>query len=344
VRLLGTTVPPDTTDAGGNYAFEALSQGTYHLYADDGCSAGQRSVTVDGDVVREVGFAFARRDPGGYSCSRAPAAPLAAGTVLPLEGDDTSLSVPLPFAFPFYGATYRTVTVSTNGSLNVTGADTPPSNVPVPDESPPDGAVHAFWDDLVVDGASSVRTGPTGTAPDRRFVVEWRDVAFYGVPGARVTVQAVLFEDGEIEVSYRGLGEGPIERGSGATVGLEAPGGQSGFSFSTDVPVLRDGLALRWSQVPGSPPRADAGPDVSVASGADAPLDASGSTDADGGPLTYRWTQVDGPRAVLRGRDDAHAVVPGRRGPATMRFSVRVTDQTGRDDIDEVVVSVRAPK
>ena len=32
------------------------------------------------------------------------------------------------------------------------------------------------------------------------------------------------------------------------------------------------------------------------------------------------------------------------RGPATLRFTVRVTDPTGRSDTDEVVVTVRAPK
>jgi hypothetical protein len=344
VRLLGTTVPPATADATGAYAFEALASGSYRLRADDGCSLGERSVTVGGAVTADVGFDTAKRDPGGYTCARTAADPEPAGTVLPLTGDDVSLTVPLPFALPFYGAEYRTLTVSTNGSLNVTGDDTPPVNVPLPDEAPPDGAVHAFWDDLVVDDLASVRTGPAGTAPDRRFVVEWRDVAFYGQPGARITVQAVLHEDGDIEVSYRGIGTDDVERGSGATIGLEAPDGVSGFAFSTDVPVVRDGLAVRWSQLPGSAPNASAGADLTVASGAPFRLDAGGSADPDGGPLTYYWTQVSGPVAVIEDRDALATVVAGRRGPATLRFRVRVTDPTGRDDVDEVVVTVRAPK
>ena len=344
VRLLGTTIPPTTSDATGAYAFDQLSAGSYRLRADDGCSLGERSVTVSGAAAADVGFNTAKRDSAGYTCTRAVADPWPAGTVLPLVGDDVSLSVPLPFAFPFYGATYRTITVSTNGTLDVTGEDTPPVNVPVPDENPPDGAIAAFWDDLVVDDLSSVRTSTSGTAPDRRFVVEWRDVAFYAQPGARVTVQAVLHEGGDVEVSYRGIGTDDVERGGGATIGLEAPDGRTGFGFSTDVPVVRDGLAVRWSLLPGSPPSASAGPDLAVDSGVDILLDARGTTDPDGGPLTYYWTQTAGPAAVIEDRDGRATVVAGRRGPATLRFTVRVTDPTGRSDTDEVVVTVRAPK
>jgi hypothetical protein len=344
VRLLGTTVPPATSDATGAYAFGALAQGTYRLRADDGCSLGEHSVTVSGSVASDVGFNTAKRDQAGYTCTRGVADPLPAGNVLPLTGDDVSLAVPLPFAFPFYGATYQTVTVSTNGALNVTGGDTPPVNVPIPDAGPPDGSIAAFWDDLVVDELSSVRTGSSGTTPDRRFVVEWRDVAFYGQQGARVTVQAVLHEGGDVEVSYRGIGTDDVERGGGATIGLEAPDGRRGFGFSTDVPVVRDGMAVRWSLLPGAPPNASAGPDLTVDSGADIRLDADGSSDPDGGPLTYYWTQTAGPAAVIDDRDAIATVVAGRRGPATLRFTVRVTDPTGRSDTDEVIVTVRAPK
>jgi hypothetical protein len=154
----------------------------------------------------------------------------------------------------------------------------------------------------------------------------------------------VLHEGGDVEVSYRGIGTDDVERGGGATVGLEAPDGRRGFGFSTDVPVVRDGMAVRWSLLPGAPPNASAGPDLTVDSGADIRLDADGSSDPDGGPLTYYWTQTAGPAAVIDDRDAIATVVAGRRGPATLRFTVRVTDPTGRSDTDEVIVTVRAPK
>jgi PKD repeat protein len=54
-------------------------------------------------------------------------------------------------------------------------------------------------------------------------------------------------------------------------------------------------------------PLADAGEDQSVTVGDTVTLDGTGSSDGDGDPLTYRWTQVSGPAAVL---SDAAVVMP----------------------------------
>ncbi len=49
------------------------------------------------------------------------------------------------------------------------------------------------------------------------------------------------------------------------------------------------------------PPVANAGPDREVYAGTPFSLDGSGSSDADGDPLTYRWRQLAGPSAVFLG-------------------------------------------
>jgi hypothetical protein len=92
------------------------------------------------------------------------------------------------------------------------------------------------------------------------------------------------------------------------------------------------------------PPVADAGAGKTVASGTGFTLDATGSRDPDGDPLTYHWQQLGGPAATLRDEDLARAAVDGVRGPATLWFLVTVTDPQGLSAVDDIVVNVTGPK
>ncbi|MBA2625179.1 MAG: carboxypeptidase regulatory-like domain-containing protein, partial [Acidimicrobiia bacterium] len=343
VWLAGTTVPPALSDAEGAFAFEAVSFGRYRLRADDGCVEGARSVRVDGDEERGITLRTARRDAADHVCTRVDAVPLDASDALDLSGDDESAALELPFAFPFYGTSARTVRVSTNGSINVNGEETPFDNSAVPDPEAPNGAVYAFWDDLAVDASSSMRTGVSGRAPDRKVVVEWRNVAPIAGRDQRLTVQAVLGEDGSVVLSYRDVGEGELERGGSATIGLEGPRGGIGFGFSVDTPMVRDGLSVRFEQAGGTPPTAVAEGPVSVASGQAFRVDARRSSDPEGEPMVFAWRQLDGPPVGLEDRDSPVLDVPGSTGPATLTFRVRATDASGLTDADTVTVRVEPP-
>jgi hypothetical protein len=93
-----------------------------------------------------------------------------------------------------------------------------------------------------------------------------------------------------------------------------------------------------------TPPVANAGNDKNVGSHATFSLDGSGSSDPNGQPLTYEWTQIDGPVAVIDDRTKVQPVVTAPNGPATLTFRLEVTNASGKTATDDVVVQVAAPK
>src|SRR5262249_2236876 len=110
--------------------------------------------------------------------------------------------------------------------------------------------------DLRVDAASSVLGKAVGTAPNRQYIVEWRNVHIYGNTSWRLSAEAILSENGDVVTNYASL-DNDAERGSGATVGIEdAAGGASAVQKSFNTPALRSGQAVIFTATttPGNPP------------------------------------------------------------------------------------------
>jgi glucose/arabinose dehydrogenase len=91
-------------------------------------------------------------------------------------------------------------------------------------------------------------------------------------------------------------------------------------------------------------PTANAGPDQTISSRATTTLDASGSFDSQHQPLTYSWTQIDGPLAVIDDRSAVRPHITAPAGPTTLKFRVTVTDTSGASNSDDVSITVKAPK
>jgi hypothetical protein len=158
----------------------------------------------------------------------------ASGTLGPI-GDDTGFAVPIPFAFPFYGQSFSSVGISTNGYLALpgTGDLTKHTNTTLPDPGLPQGMIAAYWDDLDCPNLGNIRYQTVGTAPNRRFVVYWNAVHL----GSALPVQfeAILEEGGNIVTTIVQCPGSPFG-GATATRGIESPSGADGLQLSFNSP------------------------------------------------------------------------------------------------------------
>ncbi|MEU7876550.1 carboxypeptidase-like regulatory domain-containing protein, partial [Dactylosporangium sp. NPDC049140] len=236
------------TASDGTYAFAAVEEGGFSVSAVDGCATAVVSGHVSGPTVANLALVPVP-DEFGYTCSTATQAFVPADTtVLPLTGDDAHTSITLPFPVTFYGRTYSTAWVSTNGLVSFADltSDVPDGRAAVPDATAPNAALYPFWNDLVVESDSSVRTAVVGSAPNRKFVIEWRNVGMFGNSSQRLSFEVIIAENGAITFNYTGL-DNPPERGTGAVVGIENADGTVGQTYSAFREALADNQAITYT-------------------------------------------------------------------------------------------------
>jgi subtilisin family serine protease len=244
VGLVGVPISPVKTDATGAYTISSVPNGTYDVSADYGrwLQPLKKSVVVNGNVTADF-VLQPKVDAYGYTPRQVAPSWVDTPTVLQLTGDNASANVNLPFPVTFYGKTYKTAAVHTDGYLAFAGTGTPGGTIPSP--TAPNGAIFAFWDDLVVDGSSSVRTTTDGAAPNRRYVVEWRNVTVKSAAGSRLSIELIITEGGRIQLQYNGIDQtNPAEAGAGATVGLENEAGTVALPYSVKKAHLSDSVAI----------------------------------------------------------------------------------------------------
>jgi len=214
-----------------------------------------------------------------YSAGLAPPTYVTvAGTNLNL-GDDDVAKLSSPFPVQFGGGAFNEMYVSANGTISFTNAfnnflDQPlPLNYldlensgnppPPPSDLPVVTLIAPLWQDLVAIKGSTenVFWGVAGTAPNRRLVVEWRNVRTYlcrDDPNANVTFEAVFSESSsDVQFNYSNVlfGDACADQdfGNAATVGLQISQ-NVGTLWSSDQMALANGTSLVWTIAPANPP------------------------------------------------------------------------------------------
>ena len=141
--------------------------------------------------------------------------------------DDCSTTVILPFKVRIYGlGPFSAVNVSSNGTAQFVTNIVPSTNACLPNPAH-DTTIFALWDDLRTDaqpgcaiyqgGVCGIFTALSGTAPNRRFDIEWRAV-YAANPAVIAHFEVRLFEGDDDFTIFLGV----VNGGSAtATVGVQ---------------------------------------------------------------------------------------------------------------------------
>jgi hypothetical protein len=162
------------------------------------------------------------------------------GTLI-VSGDHNATTTALPFTFGFYAVDYVSLAASTNGLLNFLGDADPYccEGRPVPDPEWPNATIAVWWEDLV----TTVRVETRGTAPYRRFIVQW-DGNHCCDGTAPVVFQAKLFETtNTIEFQYLLANSD----GGQHSVGIEDDTGTVGLQYFLGNGSLSTPLAVAFA-------------------------------------------------------------------------------------------------
>jgi hypothetical protein len=165
------------------------------------------------------------------------------------EGDDEVAQIQLDQSFTFYGSSFDSVYISTNGNLNFTGS-TEFENVGFP-SSTSGGMIAPLWDDLTLFQNSRI----IEQQGDGYFAITWNSMSTWFDLQQRHTFQAIvfnksvslsgfLFEAGDIAFAYGPMGT-ELNFDDSATVGLNKADGSehAGLPDSDQTLISSDDIS-----------------------------------------------------------------------------------------------------
>jgi hypothetical protein len=166
-----------------------------------------------------------------------------------ITGDDQALSFTLPFNFSYYGNTYSSVYICSNGNLQFTTTpSTAWTNNTLPNASSPLNIVAPFWDDMYLP-AGGGNIYYYNDVANNRFVVQYDSMPHITDYTYRYTYEVLLYSDGHIVFQYENL----IGDVASCTVGQQNATGTDGLQVVYNAAYLTNGLAIQFAATPPVP-------------------------------------------------------------------------------------------
>lgn len=166
-----------------------------------------------------------------YAVAAIPFAPVSgSGTSLTLSDDQVSNPLLIGFDFDFYCNTYDSFYISSNGFITFDGnAFSANSAEQIPNNAPfgVNNLIAMCWTDNNPADGGTIEYFTTGTAPNRRLIVNFINVPLFLSAGPQ-TVQAILHETTNIVELHI---TSAVSNGSGITIGMENATGTIGHAI-----------------------------------------------------------------------------------------------------------------
>jgi len=171
--------------------------------------------------------------------------------------------LPIGFSFEFYGNIYTQFYVTSNGMITFgTGVDNltgdQESNMHIPSTGKAyagaervDNFIAPFWDDIELKDVGDIMYAAIGDTPNRKLVVQFTNMGFYGDPVLLGSFQIILYEgSNDIQFQYRNIVDPTSSRSSGGTasIGVENIDGTIGVECSYNTAgAVESGKAIHYS-------------------------------------------------------------------------------------------------
>jgi hypothetical protein len=197
-------------------------------------------VVADHGGPDEFGYEWIDSDePGGPNYNWIDISLIGEPISWPGDADDgIATAIPIGFDLPFYGNTYSSLNVCTNGFASFTSTSTQFENGPIPDVDQPNNLLAVYWDDLNFEtgGAAYYYTNNVDTC-----VIAYEDVPHYYSEGT-FTFEIILLGSGNIVYQYQEASGSDINQ---ETIGIENASGTVGLQVAYNSVYVHDLLAVK---------------------------------------------------------------------------------------------------